>query len=63
MFYMHNVVTLSTNSKHTKMGGGIRRTRRYSSVHTPLQKNTLETHCSQGILLYISPKFFAKMDE
>ena len=21
MFYMHNVVTLSTNSKHTKMGG------------------------------------------
>ena len=79
IFYVHNVVALSTNSKHTKMGGTLPVLKneigdfffarlgtgssivttyvvtyagRYSSVQTPLQKNTLETHCSQGIIFH-----------
>ena len=51
IFYMHSVVGNVPNLIHVIYGGGIRRTRRYSSVHTPLQKNTLETHCSQGIFI------------
>ena len=56
IFYMHNVVALFVYSINIIYGGGIHRTRRYSGVHTPLQKNNLETHCSQGIfIIYFTP--------
>ena len=49
---MHNVVGNVPNLIHVIYGGEIPRTRRYSGVHTPLQKNTLESHCSQGVIFH-----------
>ena len=49
---MHSIVGNVPNLIRVKYGGGIPGTRRYSSVQTPLQKNTLETHCSQGIIFH-----------
>ena len=78
IFYVHNVVALSTYSKHTKMGGTLPVLKneigdfffarlgtgssivttyvvtyagRYNAYKSPT-KNTLETHCSQGIIFH-----------
>ena len=52
IFYVHNVVGLVVNFIDLMYCGGIPGTRRYSGVHTPLQKNTLESHCSQGVIFH-----------
>ena len=60
IFYVHNVVALSTNSKHTKMGGRTRSAVPLRRVHMLPQKIPWE-HIVPKVLYYTT--FFAKMDE